>query len=176
MKNIIFARYWNICLLRESPENTPFSYIRMLLSAFVLILLMIFEWRSTQFNSSNDVMMATGLVCSYFIYTYAVLQIKGLTSRWVQTTTSLYCMNIIIHILVVPLLLLSPFLSQIHLKNPFFLFLGVLYLFLSIGVTVWQFVITAHIYKYALNTTAIQSVLVAFGLIAVNILTVSLLQ
>jgi len=53
------------------------------------------------------------------------------------------------------------------------LVIGVFYLFITLGLSVWQLVVTAHIYKYALNTTSIQSVLAAFGLIAVNVLTVS---
>lgn len=93
-----------------------------------------------------------------------------------QTATSLYCISIIIHILVIPLLIIAPYLSLANLRNPLFLFIGILYLFLSLGLSVWQFVITAYIYKFALNITAIQSALAAFGLIAVNILTISLLQ
>lgn len=180
MLHLIFDRYWDICLLRESPENTPYSVARMILSGILLVLLIIIEWNFSYFNSSEDVVnnayMSLCLVISYVVYTYCVLYFNGLTSRLVQTVTSLYCVNIIIHILVAPLLLLTPYLSLIHLTNPLFLVLGILYLFLSLGLSVWQFVITAHIYKFALNIAAIQSVLAAFGLIAVNILTVSLLQ
>ncbi|CAM3120393.1 Uncharacterised protein [Legionella steigerwaltii] len=180
MLHLIFDRYWDICLLKDSPENTPYSITRMVLSGILLALLMTIEWNYSYFNSSedmvNNVFISICLVISYIIYTYLILYFKGLTSRLVQTVISLYCINIIIHILVIPLLVLAPYLSLIHLRNPLFLFVGIVYLFLSLGLSVWQFVITAHIYKFALNTTAIQSVLAAFGLIAVNILTVSFLQ
>ncbi|HHF7366518.1 TPA: hypothetical protein ACPSKY_001635 [Legionella bozemanae] len=180
MLHLIFDRYWDICLLKESPENTPYSITRMVLSAVLLALLMAIEWDYSYFNSSedmiNNVFISLCLIISYIIYTYLALFFKGLTARLVQTVTSLYCINIIIHILVLPLLIIAPHLSLVNLRNPLFLFIGILYLFLSLGLSVWQFVITAHIYKFALNTTAIQSVLAAFGLIAVNILTISLLQ
>ncbi|PWY56229.1 hypothetical protein DGG96_07780 [Legionella qingyii] len=180
MLHLIFDRYWDICLLKDSPENTPYSISRMVLSSILLILLMTIEWDYSYFNSSEDLInnafISICLVISYIIYTYLTLYFKGLTSRLVQTVTSLYCINIIIHILVVPLMILAPYLSALNLRNPLLIFVGVLYLFFSLGLSVWQFVIIAHIYKFALNTTAIQSVLAAFGLIAVNVLTVSLLE
>ncbi|WP_454782528.1 hypothetical protein [Legionella sp. WA2022007384] len=180
MLHLIFDRYWDICLFKDSPENTPYSISLMVLSSILLVLLITLEWDYSFFNSSedliNNVFISICLVISYIIYTYLALYFKGLTSRLVQTVTSLFCINIIIHILVVPLLILAPHLSLPNLKNPLLIFVGILYLFFSLGLSVWQFVIIAHIYKFALNTTAIQSVLAAFGLIAVNILTVSLLQ
>lgn len=180
MINLILGRYWQICLLKESPENTPYSIIRIFLSGIALALIMVIEWNYTYYKSSTDIgwllVVSSCLLCSYVIYTYIVLFLKGLTARLVQTLTALFYTSIIIHVLVAPLIFFSPYLVQIHIKNPLLLFLGVLYLFLSIGLSVWQFVITAHIYKFALNITPIQSVLAAFGLIAVNVLTVSSLQ
>ncbi|KTD60663.1 hypothetical protein Lsan_1954 [Legionella santicrucis] len=180
MLHFIFDRYWDICLLKESPENTPYSISRMVLSGFFLALLIMIEWSVTSFKSSNGMvnsaLISFCLIISDVIYTYLVLSFKGLAARLVQVVTSLFFINIIIHILVIPLLLIAPYLSQIHLRNPLFLFLGIIYLFLSLGLSVWQFVITANIYKFALNLTMIQAVLTTFGLVAVNILTVSLLQ
>ncbi|USQ12558.1 hypothetical protein J2N86_07430 [Legionella lytica] len=180
MIHFVLGRYWNICLLKESPENTPYSIIRVFLSGIVLAIIMVIEWNYSYYDSSGDLgwllTIATCLLFSYVIYTYAVLFLKGFTPRLVQTVTALFYTSIIIHILVAPLVFFGPYLAHIHIKNPVLLFLGVIYLFMSIGLSVWQFVITAHIYKYALSITAVQSVIAAFGLIAVNILTVSSLQ
>ncbi|KTD59848.1 hypothetical protein Lsai_0492 [Legionella sainthelensi] len=180
MFHLIFDRYWDICLLKESPENTSYSISRMVLSGFFLALLIMIEWDLTSFKSSDDVvssaLISIFLIFSDVIYTYLVLSFKGFAARLVQVVTSLFVINIIIHLLVLPLLLIAPYLSQFHLRTPLFLFLGIIYLFLSLGLSVWQFVITANIYKFALNVTMIQAVLTAFGLVAVNILTVSLLQ
>ncbi|STY29089.1 Uncharacterised protein [Legionella wadsworthii] len=180
MLHLIFDCYWDICLLKESPENTAYSSPRMILCGILLALLMTMEWDYSSITSSeemvNNLIISISIIISCILYTYLLLYIKGLTQRLVQTVTSLYIINIIIHILVLPLLIISPYLSLFNLKNPFILFLGIIYLFLSLGLSVWQFIITAHIYKFALNATAIQSVFAAFGSIAVNILIISLLQ
>jgi hypothetical protein len=180
MLNLIFDRYWDICCLRASPENTPYSITHMVLSGVLLILLILIEWNVSYFHSSEDIvnnaLTSICVVLAHAVYSYLILYFKGLAARWVQTITTLYYVNIIIHVLVIPLLLFAPYLSLIHVTNPLLLFIGILYLFLSLGLSVWQFVITANVYKFALNISPIQSVLAAFGLIAVNILTVSLLQ
>ncbi len=178
MIKLIFFYYWRICLLKESPENTPYSRFLLGLSAILFATILIIQW---QFSNgifgrelSTTLMAASSLILSYIFYTYALLFFRGVSSRLVQTLTCLFCARIIIHIIASPLLLLDPYLSHIHLKNPLFLFIGVIYLFITLGLSVWQFVITAHIYKYALSASAIQSVLAALGVLAVNILTVSL--
>lgn len=180
MLHLIFDCYWDICLLKESPENTAYSSPRMILCGILLALLMTMEWDYSSITSSeemvNNLIISISIIISCILYTYLLLYIKGLTQRLVQTVTSLYIINIIIHILVLPLLIISPYLSLFNLKNTFILFLGIIYLFLSLGLSVWQFIIMAHIYKFALNATAIQSVFAAFGSIAVNILIISLLQ
>ena len=178
MIKLIFNHYWELCLLKESPENTTYSRSLMVLSGILFVLIMVIQWNFSYFDFSDDLLvnflMAFSLLLSYLVYTYIVLFFRGLPERLVQTLSCLFCTQIIMHILASPLLLFSPYLAHPNLKNPLLLFIGVLYLFFSLGLSVWQFVITAHIYKYALSTSAIQSVLAAFGLIAVNILTLSL--
>ena len=172
--------YWEICLLQDSPENTTYSRLRLVLSGILLLLIMIVQWNFIYYDFADDLpntaLTALCLIVSYAVYTYAVLLVRALTPRFVQTLTSLFCTHIIIRLFLSPLLLLSPYLAQNHIKNPVYLFFGILYLVLNLSLLVWQFVITAHIYKYALNTTDIQSVLAAFGLFAVNVLTVSLMR
>ncbi len=177
MIKLLFFCYWRICLLKESPERTPHSYVLLGLSAILLAFVLITQWRFSDTLFAEDFMTASmaavSLVFSYIIYTNVILYFRGFQPRLVQTLTCLFCTRIIIHILASPLLLLDPYLSHANLKNPILLFIGVIYLFITLGLSVWQFVITAHIYKLALSTSAIQSVLVAFGLLAINILTVS---
>lgn len=173
----IFSYYWRISLLRESPENTPYSLSLLILSALILTIVMSIQWSLSAFDFSKDLLLvftaALSLVISFIIYTGIILYLKGLRARLVQTATSLLCAHSIVHTVAMPLFIIDPYLTHVHLKNPIFLFIGVLYLFITLGLSIWQFVITAHIYKHALNTTPIQSVLAAFGLIAVNVLTLS---
>ena len=173
----IFSYYWRISLLRESPENTPYSLLLLVISALLLTVIMAIQWSFSAFDFSDDLLFVLvaglSLVISFIVYTGIILSLKGLRARLVQTATSLLFAHSIVHILAMPLFIIDPYLTHVSLKNPIFLFIGVLYLFITLGLSIWQFVITAHIYKYALNTTPIQSVLAAFGLIAVNVLTLS---
>lgn len=178
MVALLFSYYWRVSLLKESPENTPYSPLLMWGSAVLLALIMVIQWTFSDLIFGEDIsialMCAVTLIFSFFFYSYAVLIFSGYVSRFVQTITCVFVAHIIIHVLASPLLLLDPYLAHANLKNPLLLFVGVIYLFVTLGLSVWQFVIAAHIFKHALNITAIQSVLVAFGLVAVNILTVSL--
>lgn len=173
----LFFCYWNLSLLKNSPENTPYSMPLLVFSAVLLSVLLSIQWSYSSFVFADDLLLvfcaSVSLVCSYFIYTAAILFFKNLKARLVQTLTSLLFTQSVVHVLAMPLFIIDPYLTQNNLKNPVFLFIAVLYLFATIGFSIWQFIITAHIYKYALNTTPVQSVFAAFGLIAVNILTLS---
>ncbi|HRD69702.1 MAG TPA: hypothetical protein PK657_06135 [Legionella sp.] len=176
IKKIIFF-YWQLVLLKETPENTPYSLFLMVLSAILLVGVMIGQWTLSNLDFTKDLgytaLIAISLVISFVVYTQLILFLKGLSTRLVQTVTCLFWAHIIIHLIAIPLFILDPYLVQAQVKNPLLLVIGVFYLFITLGLSVWQLVVTAHIYKYALNTTSIQSVLAAFGLIAVNVLTVS---
>jgi hypothetical protein len=174
----ISSYYWQVSTLKDSPANTPYSIVLMLLSALLFISIMTIQWSIADlefFDESLEILLtALSLALSFAAYSFVLLFFKNLGSRFVQTITCLLFAESIIHLFAIPLFIMDPYLQQANLKNPIFLFIGVIYLFTTFGLSVWQFVITAHIYKYALNTTATQSVLAAFGLIAVNILTISL--
>ena len=177
MIKLIFSYYWHICLLKVSPENTPHSLFLLGLSAIFFAFVLFIQWQFSYVFFSDDLfttlMAVISLILSFIVYCYILLYFRGRIGRLVQTLTSIFCAHLIIHILACPMLLLDPYLLHANLKNPLILFIGVLYLFINLGLSVWKFVITAHIFKYALSTSAIQSVLAAFGLLAVNILTVS---
>lgn len=177
MIKLIFYYYWQVCLFKESPENTPYSFFLLGLSACLLILLMVIQWQYSDRVFSEDLFLtllaAISLILSFIVYSFVVLFFRGVRGRLVQTATCLFFTYFIVQILASSLFLLDPFLLGTDLKKPLSLFIGVIYLFITLGLSVWKFVITAHIYKYALSTSSIQSVLAAFGLLAVNILTVS---
>lgn len=177
MMKRLFLSYWNVGLLKESPANTPYSLLLLLSGMLFLNCIMVIQWRFSDFEVATNLMLLSfagiSLVSSFVIYTAGLLYFKGLKARLLQTATTLLFVHSIIHIMAMPLFLIDPYLSHANLKNPLFLFIGVLYLFVTLGLSIWQFVVTAHIYKCALNTTLTQSVLAAFGLVAVNVLTLS---
>lgn len=174
----LISCYWRIALLKDSPEHTPYSLFLLLLSGLLLLLIMTAQWVIASFDFSNDLLLelaaSASLILSFVLYTAVVLWLKKLSIRFTKTATSLFVTHIFIHLFALPLFILDPYLTNAHLKNPIFSFIAVIYLFITLGLSVWQFVITAHIYKHALSTTPIQSVLAAFGLVAVNVLTISL--
>jgi len=174
MLHFIFNRYWHICLLQESPENTPYSITRFFMSGLVLVFILVFEWSFSYYNTAD--LGTSGLLLSYFFYSYALLFLKNHVARLVQTVTALYYTSIIIHLFVVPLLYVAPYLSNSHIMSPMLLLIAIIYLCFSIGLSIWQLIIVAHIYKNALNVSAVQSAMAAIGLMAVNILTLSFLQ
>lgn len=179
MLHFIFDRYWQICLLRESPENTPYSIIRLFVSGLILVLILVLEWSFSHYNNADlgtNIILASGLLFSYFFYSYAILFLKNHVPRLVQTVTALYYTSIIIHLFVAPLVYVAPYLSQAHLMSPLLLIIAITYLCVSLGLSIWQFIIVAHIYKNALNVSGVQSAMAAIGLMAVNILTLSFLQ
>ncbi|CAM2986030.1 hypothetical protein [Legionella worsleiensis] len=173
----LFLVYWNLVRFRVTPDQTPYSHFLMAISMLFLILVMILQWSFSALEFSDDLLMtaliAMSLVLSFVLYTLAILYFRGLGARWVQTVTCLCSAHAIIHLLAFPLFVFDPYLVQTTLKNPLVLFFAVIYLFVTLGLSLWQFVLTAFIYKSALNSTQVQSVLAAFGLIAVNVLTVS---
>lgn len=179
MKPVIklFNDYWNLCCLKESPENTVYSLRLLVIITLLFSMIMYFQWSMSKFSVASDLItfcIALNLALSFIIYSSVILYLKGLKERLVQTATSLLSAHSIIHLLAMPLFLIDPLLTQSDLKNPLYMVFGVLYLLVTLALSIWQVVITAHIYKHALNTTPAQSLLAAFGLIAVNILTLAL--
>ena len=174
---IIFFYYWHICRLKTSPEHTPHSWLIMLLGLVLLALVLTVQWHFSELSFSTHLslcfLVGMNLIIAFIIYTYAILLMRRLDKRFVQTITCLLFAYSIIHVLALPLFIFDDYLVDVNLRNPVFLFIGVIYLFITIGMSIWQFVVTAHIYKYALDASPIQSVLAAFGLVAVTILTLS---
>ena len=173
----LLSSYWNIFLLRQSPENSPYSIELFIISIILFISIISLQWSLAGFDFANDLLLlfiaALSLSFSFVFYTAALLFFKGLKARTPQTVTSLLIVHSVIHLLALPLFVVDPYMTHANLKNPFILFIGVIYLFVTLGLSIWQFIVTAHIYRFALNTSAIQSVLAAFGLVAVNVLTLS---
>ncbi|TAL62363.1 MAG: hypothetical protein EPN84_06610 [Legionella sp.] len=175
--NAIILYFWQLSLCRENPKNSPYSLGLMLFCGFLLLILLVMQWWLSDFEISADLLFvnlaAFCLLVSYVLYTYALLAFRNIASRAVQTITCLFATHTIVHLFAMPLILTAPFLNRFNLENPLLLLLAVVYLMATLGLSIWQFIITAHIYKDALDCNPVQSVLAAFGLIAVNILTLT---
>jgi hypothetical protein len=167
---MLFQSYWNVSLLKDGPGNTPYSPFLFFLSIILFTLVMTVQWGLANSLWLYEFSISFSLVCSFIMYTAFILFLKKYSARFIQTTTCLFSTHAMMHFFAIPIFLLDPYLTPENLKNPVFLFLAMIYLFITLGLSIWQFVITAHIYKHALNVTPIQSTFCALGLVAVNVL------
>ncbi|MBA4696266.1 MAG: hypothetical protein H2069_02605 [Legionella sp.] len=175
MWKTLLRRYWQVALFKESPANTPYS--PMLLIGFTLLffVLIILQWLVTvQDNLAflPTIVIATSLVFTYYLYTFLLLKINKTVNRSIQTITTLLAVHFIIHFLSFPLLLLVPFFTEVSAYPSLVLILGIIYLIATVGLTVWQFLATAFIYRYALDIQLLPSLLASFGLMVFNMLVV----
>lgn len=180
MWEVLFKRYWQIAMLKESPKNTPHSPLLLVIVFFLFFLLIILQWYladiKQKFNPVISTLAGLTLLFSYFSYTYLLLKIYRKANRTLQTLTALLISHMIIHFFAFPLLIVTPMLISADMSQAFVLFLSIMYLILTLLLTIWQFLVTTYIYKQALDVEYLSAVLASFGLLACNILTVSFWQ
>ena len=180
MWEALFKRYWQVAILKGSPEDTPYSPLLMILVSLLFFFLIILQWQLADiketFNIAISILAAVTLLCSYFVYTYVLLKIYRKANRALQTLTSLLACHLIIHFFAFPLLIGAPLFSSTNMNQAMILLIGILYLILTLVLTGWQFLVTIHIYKHALELDNLTAVLASLGLLACNILTVSFWQ
>lgn len=173
----LIKRYWDVCVFKETPANTPHSLFLLGIMAFFFLLLLVAQWMIADvegiFTLGLSVLAGGALLVSYGLYTCALLMAYHLPHRIVQTLTCLLAGHAIVHLLAFPLLLATPWIAESTLVQSLALLVGVIYLVLTLILTIWQFMVTVHIYKHALGVDYFSAVLASFGLLACNILMVS---
>ncbi len=177
MWTAIIKRYWQVALFRETPANTPYSLLLLGTVVFFYYSLVVTQWALAdvdQFFTLGTSLLAGGsLIISYALYTYFLLKASRVSSRFIQTLTCLVAGHAIVHVVAFPLLIIAPLLAETKIAQPLALLIGVVYLILTLILTVWQFMVTVHIYKHALEIDYFPAVLASIGLLAFNILIVS---
>lgn len=161
---------------RKPSQYSLFNTINgycCLLIFFLIVLQWFMADVKQQFEMTSSIAAGMGLITAYFIFTFVLLKANRKANRMVQTITSLIACHFVVHLFAVPLLLVAPALATVNMSHGFALLLGIIYLILTLILTVWQFLVTAHVYKHALEVDNLTSILASFGLLACNILTVS---
>jgi fumarate reductase subunit D len=180
MWELLLKRYWLVTTLKEGPENTPYSPFIMGIVSLLFFFLIVVQWHLADLKHvltiSTSILAAITLLISYFSYSYVLLKLNKRETRSLQTVTTLFACHMIIHFFAFPLLFTAPILAQATLSPSAILFIGVVYLLLTIVLTFWQFMVTIHIYKHALEVETLAAALATFGLFACNILIVSFWQ
>ena len=176
----LIKQYWHVSLFKESPANTPYSLLLLGLVTGVFFILVVLQWMmadiATHFTFSTALLAGSSLILSYGLFTFGLLSARHVSNRTVQSLTCLFAGHTLIHLVASPLLFIAPWLAEAKLAPELALLLGVMYLLFTIVLTLWQVMISTHIYKHALSIAYFPAVLASFGLIACNILMVSLWQ
>jgi len=178
MQSVIFKPYWLVTTLRESPANTVYSWFILMLTMIIFILLVALQWWLIVVRKPVTFAVAMSavslLLVSYAVYTYFVLYLTKKTSRFLQTFTCLLMAYLMIHLCAMPLVWLNYALLNKQISMAVLFYINTLYLTLTLGLTIWQFLAMAHIYHQALDIDFPKGILVSLGLMAFNFLTFSL--
>ncbi len=176
----LFKRYWQVAILKESPENTPHSPLLLVIVVCLFFILVITQWYFANtpqtYELGISVLAGAALLCSYFVYTTILLKIYRKVHRALQTLTTLLVSHMIIHFCAFPLLFMAPILLKADMNQVFALFVAIIYLVLTLLLTIWQFLVTIYIYKQAIEVDYLSAAVAGFGLLACNILIVSFWQ
>jgi len=170
-------KYWQVSIFQETPANTPYSSFLLGLITFFFYVLIVMQWTVADvdelFTLTTSLFAAATLLLSYTLYTLALLALFQVSHRIVQTLACLLACHTIVHLFAFPLLLLAPWFADEKIIQPLALVVAIVYLILTFVLTIWQFMITVHIYKHALGIDYFPAVLASIGLLACNILVVS---
>lgn len=178
MESSIIKPYWLVTTLRESPENTPYSRFILVLTVLSFVSLVTLQWWMIAVRKPVSFGVAlsavTVLLLSYGVYTYLVLSLFKKNHRFLQTINCILIAYLIIHLCAMPLVWLNYALMTHQISIEVLLYINTLYLTITLGLTIWQFLAMAYIYQKALDIEFGKGILVSLGLIAFNFLTFSL--
>lgn len=160
---------WDICCLRKGPQDLPYSRV-----LFVLIIAISFVISVTQLLFQQTFLQAFSqtslMLLLTIIFNWAILKLKKLEARFIQTTSALIGTGTIINVFVYPLLLFHFYVLRPDEQHVIIVLLSLSVLFFIIGLNIWAFIIAAHIFRNALDTTFFAGLLVTFAYVAMHIL------
>ncbi len=166
--------YWQICTFKRSPADSPYGQLLLSWSAVLFWLLLLLQWKLVNRGASTALdnqiyLLSSVILFAYALYSWLILTITRKRNRFVQTLTALFACHSLIHLLAVPLLFLMPVVGTLGVY-----FFNLLLLLVSMVLSIWQFMISAYIFRHALQIGGFASMIASLGLIAVNLLMISL--
>ncbi len=160
--------HWlDVCRLRSGPQDQTHS-LNLLVIAVALNtgLSVLFLGQAEGAGSPPAQALLGSLVALAFCY--AVLQLRGLGNRFVQTATTLFGTNALLTAAAMP-----AGLALSHAGPEDVPAWAVLWL---LGIAVWTVAVTGHIFRHALGTSMAAGLAVAILLFIVSMFTGSLLH
>ena len=155
----------DICLLRRGPQDAPFS--PQLLIAVCAASLLLQLAIAGVLGIEGDALGAglIGLAFNLGVL-YALLTLRGVRSRFVQTAIALTACAILFAILSVPIVLLAGGKPPTpETMTPLQAVLGLL----ALPVVVWKLVVDAHILRHSLNLPFFAGLLIALFWVIVEL-------
>lgn len=162
-----------IALFRAGPQDLPYAPALTRVAVPLAVLAAFLQYRLT-LPAGQAVGHALAWVAALAVFTYLLLQSRGLKNRVRQTLDSLYLTSAGMTLLVLPpLSAIAPHMIRIA-ENPELARaepLPPLPALAVMAVSLWNFFVTAHVYRQALNAGPAVGALVA---LLATVVTVSL--
>lgn len=160
--------FWDICCLRRGPQDLPYSKVLFVLliviSSIISISQLMLQQRFMQAASQTILMLSLTM-----LFNWGILKIKNLEARFVQATSALIGTGTIVNLLIYPLLLFHFYILRPDEEHVIIVALSLIVLCLIIGLNIWAFIITAHIFRNALNSSFFAGLLVTFAYVAFHV-------
>lgn len=183
----LLTAYWDVCLLRRSPEDTPHSWLLLGTFSALYFLLMQLQWHfqtlPAEYTIKNPVVSGLLLMVANYLYLGLLLTLLSKLNRFVQTATTIMAVHSIMHTMLMPLILIMSHMlvfsasgtAQPIEPNAGNLLLMIIMGVLSLVITIWQLVAIIHVLGKSMNADKLSAVLAMFGLLAFSNLFASLI-
>ena len=141
--NQFWRKVWEICLLKAGPQDLPGTQSWLIKAVFAYFSV---SFVLATMNLSVGASLASAFVdvVLLLLASYVILWVKLTPDRWYQTATSMAAVSVVIGVFALPAAGLQAYLGT---ENSIVAF-PVLIL---IGLIVWNLLIFAQIFKYALE-------------------------
>lgn len=164
--SILLQAFWQILLLRKSPETIPYSQF---LLGVILVLHLLMGFGGALITLSVGLALGYAALGTALLvaYAYLLLMLYGMGNRWVQTATVLAGSEIFISLLALPLSVWLTSVDKADMALP---------ALLSLLLLGWLVAVVAHIWRYALGVPKWLGFLFSVAYVIISISVTSLIQ
>ncbi len=165
----LLSLFWRIAIFKAGPQDLPYSVPLCIFLIFCNTVLAWVHFKQVKLTA-DPALVALILMGVTAVFTYIVLRVRSASNRFVQVLTALVGLNFLINLAATPLLIIPMHMSKNQLPQLLHALISFIYLALVLAVNVWVMMINAFIYSQALTVNLLSGLLVAIGLLGLNIL------
>lgn len=150
----LFRAFFDICRLRKGPQDLPASpeLLSLSLLAYAVVVALLGMMSRPAADAVGASLVETGLVAAI---NFAVLALRRLEGRWLQTTIAMAGTGVLFTLFAMPLFAALAGAGTGEGAAQGMLYVGLLLLI------VWNIAVTAHILKHALSVPFAAAVVLA---------------